>query len=49
MKFGSIDAERGLTITSDLVRSFFDQIFGRAEVGDSFKSAEAHFAEVRVE
>ena len=49
MKFGSIDPERGLTITSELVRSFFDQIFGRVEVGDSFKATEAHFAEVRVE
>jgi pimeloyl-ACP methyl ester carboxylesterase len=38
MKFGSIDAQRGLTITSELVRSFFDQIFGRPEVGDDFKS-----------
>jgi pimeloyl-ACP methyl ester carboxylesterase len=49
MKFGSIDPDRGLTITSELVRSFFDQVFGRARVGDSFKSTEAHLAEVKVE
>lgn len=49
MKFGSIDAERGLTITSNLVRSFFDQIFARTDVGDLFTSPERHFAEVRVQ
>jgi len=46
MKFGSIDPERGLTITSELVRSFFDHIFGRTDVGDDFKSNDARFAEV---
>jgi pimeloyl-ACP methyl ester carboxylesterase len=49
MKFGSIDARRGLTITTELVRSFFDQIFGRADVGDLFTSPDRHFAELRVE
>ena len=49
MKFGTIDGERGLTITAELVRMFFDQTFGRAHVGEDFRSAEAHFAEVRVE
>ena len=49
MKFGSIDAERGLTITSNLVRSFFDQIFARTDAGDLFTSPERHFAEVRVQ
>jgi predicted dienelactone hydrolase len=49
MKFGSIDPERALTITNELVRSFFDQIFGRAVVDDLFTSPEHHFAEVRVE
>lgn len=41
--------ERGLTIMTELVRSFFDQTFGRAVVDADFKSTEAHFAEVRVE
>jgi len=49
MKFGSIDAGRALAITSQLVRSFFDQVFGRADAGDLFTSPERHFAEVRVE
>ena len=49
MKFGSIDPARGLAITSELVRSFFDQVFGRAPVGDLFTSPERHFAEVRIE
>jgi dienelactone hydrolase len=49
MKFGSIDAERGLTITTELVRSFFDQIFGRADAGDLFTSPDRHFAELRLE
>ena len=49
MKFGPIDPARGLTITNELVRSFFDQVFGRASVDDLFTSTERHFAEVRVE
>ena len=49
MKFGSINPERALTITSELVRSFFDEIFGRAPVDDLFTSPQRHFAEVRVE
>lgn len=49
MKFGSIDPERALTITSELVRSFFDQVFGRGSSGAPFTTAEAHFAEVKVE
>ena len=49
MKFGSIDGQRALTITIELVRSFFDQVFGRAEIGDLLAAPERHFAEVRVE
>ncbi|HJQ54952.1 MAG TPA: hypothetical protein VJ825_14025 [Gemmatimonadaceae bacterium] len=49
MKFGSIDPGRALTITSELVRSFFDQIFGRGGPGQLFTAAEAQFAEVKVE
>jgi dienelactone hydrolase len=49
MKFGSINPERALTITSELVRSFFDEVFGRAPVDDLFTSPQPHFAEVRVE
>lgn len=49
MKFGSIDGERGLTITRDLVRSFFDQVFGRGDSGEVFTTTEHRFAEVRVE
>jgi hypothetical protein len=49
MKFGSIDPQRALTITTELVRSFFDQVFGRAGVDDVFTSAEHRFAEVKVE
>jgi predicted dienelactone hydrolase len=49
MKFGSIDPERALTITTELVRSFFDQIFGRADVDDLFTAPKRHFVEVSVE
>ena len=49
MKFGSIDPQRALTITTELVRSFFDQVFGRAGVDDVFTSAQHRFAEVKVE
>jgi len=49
MKFGSIDPGRALAITSELVRSFFDQVFGRASVDDLFTSPQRHFAEVTVE
>ena len=49
MKFGPIDPERGLAITSELVRSFFDQVFGRAGAGDLFTAPQRHFAEVRAE
>jgi dienelactone hydrolase len=49
MKFGSIEPKRALLVTGELVRSFFDQLFGRAQKDGQFTTLQQRFPELGIE
>jgi pimeloyl-ACP methyl ester carboxylesterase len=49
MRVGAIDGARGLAVTTELVRVFFDRTLGSGRDGPSFVAAAARLPEVRVE